>query len=373
MRHFVILLLLLILFFWRFSTIKTPNYSNGTQIRITATLKTAPQVSGGTQKFSLSGIKITTWKYPEYQYGDRLIVSGVVKNNSLEMPGIEKREAGSPYRVNEMRDAGNGISDIGYLIFELRNQIDKKFRKNLPEPEASLLSGITLGLKSNLPKDFYYNLQKTGTMHIIVASGMNVALVSGTITTFLLWFFSRKKAVILSIILIWFYVELAGGDVPVVRAGIMGSVVLLAQFFGREPDVLNALGVAVAIIVFINPASLNDIGFQLSFAATLGIVMLSKKLSSLLSRLPERVRNDLGQTLSAQLFTLPIMLLNFGYYSWISVPVNLLVAWPLVWILRLGLVAGFVGILFAPLGYLICLFILPLLSYFVRVVELFGK
>jgi competence protein ComEC len=367
MRRNVLLLSISILFILRYSTSLQPNFNNGTRIKITSTLREEPKLIGNTQRFNLSKIKIVTWKYPEYRYGDRLEVVGVVKNNGLEMPDIRKIAVSGPPWLGETGERRG----VRAWILELRNRMDLVFRRNLPEPQASLLSGISLGVKSNLPADFYQSLQKTGTMHIVVASGMNVSLVSATILSFLLFFMARKKAVILSIILIWFYVVLAGGEVPVVRAGIMGSVVLLAQVFGRQADALRALLASAAIILFINPTSLNDIGFQLSFAATFGLVLLSSSLSNRLTILPKPLRNDLGQTLSAQILTLPIILLNFGTFSILSPLINILVSWPLVWILRLGLAAGFIGLLIPALGGMLCILTLPLLTYFVKMVELF--
>lgn len=361
LKQLVILLVGLILFVSRILSFKTPEFPNGTRIEITSSLKTTPVNSGNIQTFTISALKVITWKYPQYTYGQRLKIAGIVKNNSLEFPKIEI--------INYERKRNIIIESI----LNLRQRIDETYKKYLPEPEASLLSGIVLGMKSEIPKDFYNNLMLTGTTHVVVASGMNIALVSGTILSILLNLFSRRTAAILSTIFIWIYTLMAGGDVPVVRAAIMGTLVLLAMIIGREFDALRALLVAGVILIFINPTSIFDIGFQLSFASTLGIILMPKIVSKHLFFLPKRLNNDLSQTLSAQLFTLPIVLSTFGFYSLLSPLVNLLVVWPLVWILRLGLLIGVTGLIWEPLGQVLAWLTLPLLTYFVQIVNVFAR
>jgi competence protein ComEC len=216
-----------------------------------------------------------------------------------------------------------------------------------------------------MPKDFYNNLRQTGTIHMMVASGMNVTIVGMTTLSLALLFLSRKIAVMLSLILIWFYVLLAGGEAPVVRAGIMGSLVFLAQIAGREADAWRGLILAAGILLFLNPLSFFDLGFQLSFAATAGILLFTPWFNSHLSRFPNQIKIDLSQTMGAQIATMPIILLNFGYYSSLSPLANVLIVSTLPWIMRLGLL----GVLFWPILYLT----LPLLTYVVKVIEWFGK
>ena len=358
LNWFLLILFLLLLFILRLASVVQPRFVSGTKIRVTGVLHQEPKRIGGLQKFTLAGIKITIWKYPEFHYGDRLVITGIVKNNTLEFPEISKGES-----------KRQGLA----WIYELRRKIEEVYRRSLPEPQASLLSGIVLGTKSGMPDDFYDSLRKTGTLHVVVASGMNVSILAGTLVSFLLLFISRRLAVILSFILIWFYVVLAGAEAPVIRAGIMGTLAFLAQGLGREEDAWRGLGLAAVILLFLNPQNLFDLGFQLSFAATFGILLQSNKLclffgpgfSRLLQRLPRQIRSDFSQTLGAQIVTLPIIILNFGYYSVFSPLVNLLVVPILPWIMRLGLLVAVGGQIFAWLT-------LPLLTYFVWIVKLFS-
>lgn len=350
---FLLSVFFVLLFTLRLVTFNQPQFLSGTKIKITGTLHQEPRIVGNLQKFSLVGIEIKTWKYPEYHYGDKLLVTGVIKENSLEFPEIETEE--------ERRRKG----EVLVWINRLRLKIESTYRRTLPEPQASLLSGIVLGSKSGMPYDFYQALRQTGTLHVVVASGMNVSILAGTLISFLVLFISRRIAVILSFILIWFYVVLAGAEIPVIRAGIMGTLTFLAQGLGREEDAWRGLGLAAGILLFQNPQNLFDLGFQLSFAATFGILFFGPTFSRLFSGVPKQIRFDLSQTLGAQIVTLPIIVLNFGYYSPLSPLVNFLVVSILPWIMRLGLLVAFGGQIFAWLT-------LPFLTYFVWIVKLFS-
>lgn len=307
-------------------------------------------IKGSVQDFSLAGLKIITWRDVDYQYGDKLIVSGSIKNKILEFPKIELQKQGE-----------KGI--LGSL-YQLRQSFVRQYQKYLPEPQASLLSGIVLGSKERIPKEFAEGLRKTGTIHIVVASGMNVSILAGTMFSFLLLFLSRRLSIILSFVLIWFYVALAGGDPPIVRAGIMGSFSFLALGLGRELDAWRALGITAGLMLFLDPNLVTDLGFQLSFAATFGILFFNPLFSSWFKKVPSIIRNDLSQTLGAQIATLPIVLLNFGGYAPLSPLVNLLIVITLPVMMRLGLIGLFVPVVLW-LAY-------PLLTYIVKMVELFS-
>lgn len=329
---------------------KNTPYQNGDQVKITATLKNQPLVKDSIQQFYLAGIKIVTWRDVEYQYGNKLIVTGVVKNKTLEFPQIELEKP--------------GVKGIVGFLYQMRQNFIRIYQRYLPEPQASLLSGIVLGSKSNLPKDLYLNFQKTGIMHIVVASGMNVTIIAGTMISFLLLFFSRRLAVLLSCLLIWFYVGLAGAEAPIIRAGLMGTLTFLALFLGREADAWRILGITGFIMLILDPQLVFDLGFQLSFAATFGIIFFNPLFNIWFKRIPTILRNDLNQTLGAQIATLPIIILSFGSYSLISPLVNLLIVVFLPMIMRLGLI----GLAVPAVLWLIY----PPLTYIVKIVELFS-
>lgn len=350
MRSFTIFCIGFIIIAIRYLALPKNDYQNNQTLKITAYLKQEPQRTGSLQKFDLMGIKIVTWAYPEYHYGDRIEAIGIVKNQELAFPEISILEGKK--------------SSLRSFLLGWRTKFEAVYQKTLPEPQSSLLAGIVLGSKSNLPQDLYLNFQKTGIMHIVVASGMNVTIIAGTMISFLLLFLSRRLAVILSCLLIWFYVGLAGAEAPIVRAGLMGTLTFLALFLGREAEAWRILGLTGFMMLFIDPKLVFDLGFQLSFMATFGIIFFNPLFNAWFKRVPALVRNDLNQTLGAQIATLPIIILNFGFYSLISPFVNLLIVGFLPVLMRLGLI-GLVVPMVLWLTY-------PLLTYIIKITEIFS-
>lgn len=372
-NQFLIVFLLLLLFFLRYQTLPSlPDFLPGQEIIIRDVLREEPKIISSSQRFSLAGIEIKTFRYPEYHYGDQLIITGNLKKGVtgkwlLEFPEIEEN-------IQEQR---MGIEHkILASISAWRRKIEKIYRFSLPEPQASLMAGIVLGSKSGFPYDFYQALRETGTLHVVVASGMNITLVAAVLVSFLVLFLNRRKALTFAFLGVWFYVFLAGGEAPVVRAGIMGSLAFLGVGLGREKDALRGLIFAGALMLFINPNYLFDLGFQLSFAATAGILLVYPRIRGI-KRIKKvfslsLIGDDLAVTLAAQTLTLPIMVFNFGGYNPLSPLVNALVLWAVPWIMGIGALAGIAGLINQTLGQIICLPAYVLLTYFIKTVELFA-
>jgi competence protein ComEC len=259
----------------------------------------------------------------------------------------------------------------------LRQKLISLFSKTLPTPSSNLLMGIIFGIKEQMPKDFTDNLRTSGVFHVIAASGMNVTLIGGFIATGLAFFLKRQIAITLSILAIIFYAVLAGLEASIIRASIMGIIVFSAQIMGRQTLAVNGLFLAGFAMLFINPSLISDIGFQLSFAATLGILYIkpifdkNKKIKLIAQK--SVIGTDVLTTIAAQLATLPILLANFGTYSIYSILVNGLVLWTVPILMAIGGIGALIGLIFAPLGQLIIYFCYPLLIYFEAIVNFFGK
>src|SRR3990172_3043433 len=151
---------LVMLVFVRYFSTK-PGYVDGQRLKIAGVVRREPSRFSYQQKISLAGVNIYLEKYPEIYYGDRVVVEGTVKKGELENAVLISKE--------EERGAFSGF----------RKKVVGFFQKSLPEPHAALVAGISLGAKGSLSKDFCYNLTKTGTAHVVVASGMNVSLEIG--------------------------------------------------------------------------------------------------------------------------------------------------------------------------------------------------
>jgi len=166
------------------------------------------------------------------------------------------------------------VGDLLVVLGQWREKWVETLQRSLPEPMASLSAGILLGVKGQMPKQFYDALVNTGTLHIVAASGYNVSIVATIAMRVIGGFVSRNVAIVMGIVAIIVYVFLAGGSASVLRAGIMGSLTLVSFYFGRPAEANRLLFVTAGIMLLIDPILIFDIGFQLSFVATAGLLYL---------------------------------------------------------------------------------------------------
>ena len=211
------------------------------------------------------------------------------------------------------------------LCFQSAYAVDQVYRI-FPEPEASLLAGILLGDDNGMPAELQQAYVNTGTAHIIAISGFNIAIIAGPVCAASSAACSgERKGAIAAVIGITVYTMLVGATASVVRAAIMGGLAIFARQVGRRQNGLNTLAFTGALMAVINPNVLWDVGFQLSFAATLGMILYAGPFQDwftglLARRLPSetarKVAGPVGAyvlfTLAAQLTTLPVMAYQFG-------------------------------------------------------------
>jgi competence protein ComEC len=228
------------------------------------------------------------------------------------------------------------------------------------------LAGILLGIECRILEDLRQAYSATGTTHIIAISGFNITILAGLTITVLSRYLGRTRGLIVAGVIIALYTLFVGADAPVVRAAIMGTLALLARHLGRRTNGLTSLAAASMTMTLFAPQSIHDVGFQLSFAATLGLILYAEPLKHaaiyLIKRLipnidPRRWGNALAEitlfTLAAQLTTLPIIMWHFHQISLVSLIANafILPLQPLLMILS-G-IAAIVGLIWHPLGQLI--------------------
>lgn len=350
---FLFWFLIIFLVFVRYFSTK-PKYLDGQRLRVEGILRQEPSRFSYYQKISLATLNIYLPKYPEINYGDKIIVEGV----------IEKGELGNAVLVSKEERKG--------LFSGFRKSVVDFFQKTLPEPDAALVAGISLGAKGSLPKYFWDNLTKTGTAHVVVASGMNVTLVASFLIGVLVLFLNRKKALVLALAGIWVYTFISGFEAPIIRAAIMGSIAFSAQELGRVYSAWRALVLTGLILLIIVPSWLTDLGFILSFVATASILVFQKRMQKLFSFLPELIRGDFSTTLAAQIGVSPILFVTFGQFNILSPVINVLVLWTVPFITILGIVGGVVGLMAPVLGKMVLFLSYPLTTWFISIVELFG-
>lgn len=275
----------------------------------------------------------------------------------------------APYIIKNSNFSTNQVSFL-HIFEDLRERIGETFHKRLPKDEAGLLAGIILGTRENLDRNFLNSLKKTGALHVIAASGMNVSMLASLLLTTFTLFLRRQIALLFTSFGLVFYVALAGFEPSIIRAATMAIFAYGAGLFGRQNTSLLALFFTAFIMVFISPQLIIDIGFQLSFAATCGIILFDPLLRKTIFGHP--LFEDLRTTLSAQIATIPILLFFFSSYSPISILVNLLVLWTVPPLMILGGAAAFISFISPLLSTPFLFLSLPLLSYFKTVTLLLS-
>jgi len=277
----------------------------------------------------------------------------------------------------------------------LREAISQTLRQSLPEPQASLLLGMVLGVKSGFPSDFYQALRVTGTLHVVVVSGYNITVLINALGRGLV-FLPLKARFFVIVLGIFLFVSLVGPEAPVIRAAIMGTIALLATVLGRQRDALRAFLIAGMIMLIGNflveffpmlnqdvllsaavksafgKSWLFDLSFQLSFLATLGLIILFPIVDRILPGRGAPLREDLATTLAAQIMVWPLIAYRFGQASLFSPLVNALVLWTVPIATVFGMVTTTLALFVSQIGYLIMLPVGLLLTYFTQVVRWFS-
>ncbi|PJE58136.1 MAG: hypothetical protein COU81_02430 [Candidatus Portnoybacteria bacterium CG10_big_fil_rev_8_21_14_0_10_36_7] len=326
-------------------------------------------------------VLLTTDRFLDLKYGDAIRVSGRLKEppvlgtfsykDYLAMRGI-----GAVSYFPDISFEARNKDEILTPLFELRNKFQQQINLIFPEPQASLLSGLILGAKKNMDKTLMDNFSRTGTTHIIALSGYNITIVAIIFMAVLLACgLYRPQAFYFAVLGIVFFVLITGASTSVVRAAIMGILMLVAQKFGRLSLAANSVIFAGAVMALVNPAIVRyDVGFQLSFLATLSLIYIAPWVDEKLKWLPDLFyfKEILVATLAVEIMVLPILLYNFGQISLVAPLVNILVL-PLVPIAMLvGFIAVLASFIWLPIGQVLAWAGWLILQCQISIVELFG-
>jgi competence protein ComEC len=288
--------------------------------------------------------------FPEL--GDTVTAQGTVTPPSVyDPPGTDASLGAVPVTVI----ARGGGNPIWAALSAMRNALMGAITRALPAPEAALLIGILLGIKTPVLRSRLSLFTRTGTIHLVVTSGLKVTLV-GAIVASLTRRLGRAVNLGASLGAIAIYVALTGAGPPAVRAGIMGALLVLARALRRDYDVFSSLGIAAILMTALTPATLWDVGFQLSAAGTLGIALWADRIAVPLTARIGRwsagkaLADAIATTIAAQIATLPLIAINFGIVSLVAPLANAVLVPFLPLFLALGALVGVAGIIAAPLG-----------------------
>ncbi len=262
------------------------------------------------------------------------------------------------------------VSFIGMLLSGKSKFMDS-LESYLPQPHASLGEGILLGVKKALSEQLDEAFRETGTIHIVVLSGYNVLIVVEAMLYMLAYVCKPRMRMVIGLLGIATFALLVGMSATVIRACIMASLLLIARGTGRVHAVLRALALAGILMLSVNPYLLvYDPGFQLSFLATLGLILFSPYIESVLKQVPEYlgIRGIITATIATQIAVLPILLYHTGMLSAVSLVANALVL-PMVPVaMFLTFVTGIFGVVSATLGHLLGYTAYLSLTYIIEVV-----
>jgi competence protein ComEC len=330
-----------------------------------------------------------------YKYGDLLQLTGELQappvfddfdyRHYLEQQGVYSLLAFPRVRVIEQ---GKGFVPLAWL-HALRERLSQSLARFLPEPQASLSQAILLGEKGNIPNALRNDFAKTGTAHVLAISGLHVGIVAGMLLVLGAWLFGRRYYIYIwfSLATIWLYALLTGMNPPVVRAAIMASLFLLAEFSGRQRSATIALTLAAAVMVGIEPRLLWQVSFQLSFLAMLGLVLVAPPLQALGRRAVARFLGESGIAVSlaglvvdagaigmgALTMTWPVISHAFGLVSLVGLPATLLVLPALAGIILSSAATGLLGIFIPALAYVAAWVDWLFLTYMQGVVSAFSR
>lgn len=358
------------------------------KIQLVGTIVSNPELKGAKQNFILElegayteNILVSAQRYPEFAYGDSISITGTVRKPSPEPYALylAKERVSGVLAFGDLERIGTGEgSKIQAFLYQTKRSIIETFQKILPGKEAAFLSGLTLGERGEFSKEFSKAMQVSGTTHLVALSGYNITILVWAVLGVLTVFLRRRIAFFGTVFAIVAFAAMTGAEASVVRAAIMGILVLIATEVGKMYDMRNALAAAALCMVLQNPKVLVfDVGFQLSFLALMGIVYLKPVLSRWF-HMKEKVnifswKENVSTTLAAQLFVLPVLVMQFSSVSPVSLISNILVLEFIPITMGLGfLTAGF-GFLWDILARVFGLFAWVFLSIEIGLIEFFGK
>ncbi len=248
----------------------------------------------------------------EFDYGKFLEQKGVCAVfQTIGKKSAEVTRVGNPWAPARM-------------IAGARRRLAALADKIYPLQEAAIVKALVLGLRSDVSPEVRSQFMKTGTIHLLAISGMNITMIAGTFyLMFLFLGLGYRRAVFLTILIVIVYVGLAGAGIPIQRAAYGAVLVLCAALVGRPSHLLNSLCFAFFVILVWNPQSLWNIGFQLSFLCVFSLMLILP----LLARVNAWILS-LSSSLAVLLGTFPVVLYYFNVFSPVSVLANL-VAIPL--------------------------------------------
>jgi len=336
---------------------------------------------------------VQTSRYPSIAYGATLRLSGDIdppeRLGSSGYANYLKRQgvlSVMEYPHIEVTHTGGG-SPLMRAMLSFKARARHAIGVILPEPHAALLTGILLGDDSGMPRSLREDFRLTGMTHIIAISGFNIAVLIALLDRLTGLLLPRRTAAVVIMLFLALYAALVGSGASVVRATLMGITYLAAlRLLGRPTMAVAGLFAAAFLMTLARPNVVWDAGFQLSFAATMGLMLyvdswagrLERAISPYFtpdarSRLMRLVTEVVIVTMAAQLLTLPLILFHFGRLSLASIPANFLVLPAQPGVMMAGGLAALLGLVHPFFGQLVGLVAWVFLNYTISLIRTLAQ
>ncbi len=326
--------------------------------------------------------------YPKYQYNDILQVQckliKLSEHNPQDMNLIAQNIVTRCYypKIKTLGHSKN--NQLTENLIKIKQKLSTIISNLLPEPESYFLNGLLVGGQSNYSKTLKEIFNRTGTSHLVALSGLNITIIIGIILyIFQAMLVHPRYSFYLISIFIFLFVIMTGAQPSIIRAAIMGSVLLVANKVGRLNNPTNALLATIVIMLLFNPLILRwNLGFQLSFLAMIGIIYISPILRYFSNKIKPKFTHTkiykiLSETfiitISAQLSALPLILYTFNTLPVLALPANILIIPVIPIITILGFLTGIMGFIFMPLANLFALLALILVKYVLVIIHYFAS
>ncbi len=325
-------------------------------------------------------------RYADVSYGDQVLVQGRLAQPQAFVTDTGRvfdyaqylRARGVSYVMFEPQidiQSTKGGNPLFVALYRFKDAFREKLALLLPAPEVYLGEGLLLGVPS-LSERWQDIFRTSGIIHIVVLSGYNITIVILFVTYLLAYLLPYRVRLVCGAAAIFLFAALVGFSATVLRASIMAGILLLLKFTGNTYNLLRGLMIAGVLMVLFNPLLLRyDPGFQLSFLATLGLLLLAPHLENWFSYIPTfgGIREFFVATISTQLFVSPFLLYQIGQLSVVALAVNVLVL-PFVPVaMLLTFLAGVLSFFFMPAAVVFGFLAQVALMYILRVAVLFAQ
>jgi ComEC/Rec2-related protein len=347
----------------------------GVNATFTGIVRDEPRIMERAMRFALSlenpyrGTLTVLLPPRDVRYGDRVSLRGAIIREEGEyvarFPSFEVLERHKGFWLKE-------------ALLNVKAAAMEGFKHTMAESNAALLAGITLGARADFSPEFKEAMVRSGTIHIVAVSGYNIGILAIAVGNIAMFFLARRYAIWLAIALILLFVGMVGTEASVVRAALMGIMVLIAERAGRPADQAYAITIAATLMAAWDPTILkHDLGFILSFASLLGVVYLAPALQSLWRKPADhgllKWKENLDTTIGAQLAVLPVLLTVFGKASASSIAANILIIPLIPLTMATGFFLGAANAISPLLGFPLAKFAELLTDYEIAVIYFFSE